>query len=104
MVSDALRRLKDFNLQHIYLSPKIKRQTTKIKALFELLFEQFLEDLTVRRQSSVIFRQFLKDMNPDYQRQHEPAEIVRDFIAGMTDQYFLEQCPEEMRPDIKAEL
>ncbi len=104
VVSDALRRLKDFNLQHIYLSPKIKRQTTKIKALFELLFEQFLEDLTVRRQSSVIFRQFLKDMNPDYQRQHEPAEIVRDFIAGMTDQYFLEQCPEEMRPNIKAEL
>ena len=103
-VSEALIRLKDFNMEHIYLNPKIKRQTTKIKTLFELLFEQFLEDLTVRRQSSVIFRQFLKDMDPDYQRQHEPAEIVRDFIAGMTDQYFLEQCPEEMRPNIEADL
>ena len=103
-VSEALIRLKAFNLEHIYLNPKIKQQTTQIKALFELLFEQFLEDLTVRRQSSVIFRQFLKDMNLDYQRQHEPAEIVRDFIAGMTDQYFLKQCPEEMRPNIKADL
>jgi hypothetical protein len=23
---------------------------------------------------------------------------VRDFIAGMTDRYFLDLCPEEMRP------
>jgi dGTP triphosphohydrolase len=23
---------------------------------------------------------------------------VRDFISGMTDQYFLNQCPEHLRP------
>jgi len=29
---------------------------------------------------------------------HRKEEIVRDFIAGMTDQYFLRQCPESLRP------
>ena len=29
------------------------------------------------------------------------AEIVRDFISGMTDEYFLSQCPESMRPSIQ---
>jgi dGTPase len=38
------------------------------------------------------------DMSDDYLHGHRPAEIVRDFIAGMTDRYFLAQCPEDLRP------
>jgi dGTPase len=37
-------------------------------------------------------------MNQHYIECHQPAEIVRDFISGMTDQYFLGLCPESMRP------
>ena len=101
-VSDALQRLKAFNLEHIYLNPSIKQHTMRIKELFELLFEKYLTDIHDQNKSSVIFRQFLKDMTPDYLQQHRPAEIVRDFISGMTDQYFLDQCPESMRPVIRA--
>ncbi len=101
-VSEAVIRLKDFNMKYIYLNPKIKQHTQKIKTLFEQLFDRFLEDLSNQRQSSLIFRQFLKDMTPDYLQQHAPAEVVRDFIAGMTDQYFLEQCPAEMRPTVEV--
>jgi dGTPase len=97
-VSEALIRLKDFNMKRIYLNPVIKRHTVKIKIMFEQLFDRLLEDLNGHRKSSLIFRQFLKDMTPEYMEPHAPAEIVRDFIAGMTDQYFLEQFPEEMRP------
>ena len=99
-VSEALIGLKAFNLERIYLNPDIKRYTQRIKELFEMLFEQFLEDLHRQRKSSVIFRQFLEDMTAEYIGQHEPAEIVRDFISGMTDQYFLEQCPESLRPKV----
>ena len=98
-VSDALRRLKAFNLQHIYMNPQIKRHTGAIRELFAFLFETYLQDLSENNRRSVIFRQFLKGMDPDYIRSHRPAEIVRDFIAGMTDDYFLSQCPENMRPD-----
>jgi dGTPase len=101
-VSAALIRLKAFNLERIYLNPKIKRHRHRIKNLFEMLFEKFLDDLQKQRKSSVIFRQFLEDMTPEYIRQHAPAEIVRDFISGMTDQYFLDQCPESLRPHIEA--
>jgi dGTPase len=99
-ISEALIRLKTFNLERIYLNPDIKRYTQRIKELFEMLFEQFLEDLHRQRTSSVIFRQFLKDMTVEYIGKHRPAEIVRDFISGMTDQYFLEQCPESLRPKV----
>jgi dGTPase len=37
-------------------------------------------------------------MSPVYLESCSHEEIVRDFIAGMTDQYFLRQCPENMRP------
>ena len=42
-ISDALKNLKKFNLDHIYLNPKIKTQSKKIKALFEFLFERYSE-------------------------------------------------------------
>ena len=101
-VLEALKRLKVFNLERIYLNPKIKQHTIRIKALFELLFEKYLADIKKQRTSSVIFRQFLKDMTPEYLERHQPAEIVRDFISGMTDQYFLDQCPENLRPQIEV--
>jgi len=101
-VSQALKKLKSFNLEHIYLNSRIKKHTRRIQELFEMLFEIYLEDLKNRRKSSVIFQQFLKDMTQNYIQCHKPAEIVRDFISGMTDQYFLSQCPEAMRPVIES--
>ena len=99
-VSKALKGLKSFNLDRIYLNKRIKRYSENIQALFELLFEKYLRDLKHHKQSSQIFSGFLADMSEDYYESHQPAEIVRDFIAGMTDRYFLLQCPEKMRPKI----
>jgi len=100
-VSDALKQLKSFNFEHIYMNSRIKKHTRRIKELFEMLFETYLNDLCNQRASSVIFSQFLRDMKQDYLQCHPPAEIARDFISGMTDQYFLDQCPESMRPVVE---
>lgn len=97
-VSDALQKLKAFNLQRIYLNPQIKQHLQTIRKLFEILFEQYLTDLEKKDISSVIYTQFLKEMSADYIENHSHQEIVRDFIAGMTDQYFLRQCPADLRP------
>jgi dGTPase len=99
-VSEVLKQLKSFNLEHIYMNPRIKKHTGRIKKLFEMLFETYLTDMKNQRKSSVIFKQFLKDMRQKYIQCHQPAEIVRDFISGMTDQYFLDQCPEQLRPHV----
>ena len=100
-VSDALKQLKSFNFEHIYMNSRIKKHTHRIKELFEMLFETYLNDLCNQRESSVIFSQFLRDMKQSYIQCHQPAEIARDFISGMTDQYFLDQCPESMRPVVE---
>ena len=97
-VSEALKKLKDFNLERIYMNPKIKVHRDTIKKLFGILFEKYLEDIETDNRSSVIFKGFLEDMSDDYIHHHRKEEIVRDFIAGMTDHYFLRQCPQELRP------
>jgi len=100
-VSDALKRLKDFNLERIYMNPEIKKHTGLIKKLFAMLFEKYLDDIETENRTSVIFNGFLEDMSEDYIKSHCKEEIVRDFIAGMTDHYFLRQCPENMRPKMR---
>jgi dGTPase len=97
-VSGALEKLKKFNLEHIYLNPAMKRHLTRVGTLFEMLFTGFLKDLKTDNRNSVVFTHFLKDMAPEYREAHRPEEIARDFIAGMTDRYFIRLCPEHMRP------
>ena len=98
-ISDALKLLKEFNFKHIYMNPKIKKHLGTIKKLFEMLFEKYINDLENENHSSVIFKRFLMDMSENYLINHSKEEMVRDFVAGMTDQYFLRQCPESMRPE-----
>jgi len=97
-ISDALKRLKDFNLTNIYLNTKIKPDSGKIHQLFYVLFNRYLEDLNKQNKASIIFTEYLRGMSEEYLIATTPPEIVRDFIAGMTDQYFLRQAPEELRP------
>ncbi len=80
------------------MNPDIKSHTAVIRNLFRLLFDRYLTDIENENHSSVIFSGFLMNMSDDYLNGHRPAEIVRDFIAGMTDRYFLAQCPEGLRP------
>jgi len=100
-ISEALKSLKVFNLEHIYLNPKIKVHSKEIKKLFSILFETKLEELVKKDRSSDIFTHYLADMSASYVSDHSPAEIVRDYIAGMTDRYFLSRFPERLRSVLK---
>jgi len=97
-VSESLKRLKAFNLERIYMNKKIKKHTNRIRDLFKLLFGKYLDDLEKENAGSAIFKNFLNDISEEYIIDHGKEEIVRDFISGMTDQYFLRQCPENLRP------
>jgi len=97
-VSDAVKKLKDFNLERIYLNANIKKNIEKIQTLFEMLFDRYVNDIATQNRSSVIFSGFLSDISEAYLERHTDEEIVRDFISGMTDQYFLRQCPEHLCP------
>ena len=97
-VSEALKGFRDFNLNDIYLNPKIKPETGKIQHVFQVLFERYLKDLEQGNDASIVFRDYLDGMSDSYKSETTHAEIVRDFISGMTDDYFVRQCPHEIRP------
>lgn len=97
-ISEALKALKAFNLERIYKNPKGKVHSAAIHRLFSMLFDMRLEDLETNNRSSDIFSGFLADMSEVYIANHSNPEIVRDYIAGMTDRFFLHQFPEHLRP------
>jgi dGTPase len=96
--SNVLEQLKAFNLERIYMDPRIKKHLATIQNMFAMLFEQYLEDIENKNRQSVVFTHFLEGMSSDYIENIRGAEIVRDFISGMTDQYFLRRFPQKMRP------
>lgn len=101
-VGMALKRLKRFNEESIYQDARVKVQTDKIHLMFELLFKKYLKDLEASNADSDIFRGFLNGMSRHYLEQKRPAAIVRDFVAGMTDEYFLRQCRKNLIPEMKS--
>lgn len=97
-ISHELKILKAFNYKFIYKNPVIKQHLTGIEDIFKYLYDRYLEDIEKDRRESAIFTEFLKGMENHYKETHTPGEIVRDFIAGMTDSYFIRQAPARLRP------
>ncbi|MEN8142186.1 MAG: HD domain-containing protein [Thermodesulfobacteriota bacterium] len=88
----ALEKLKEFNYEKIYLNAIIKRDYETIKNCYRTLFESYLDDLRKERRGSDIYQEFLAGLATTYQEANEPAAIVRDFMARMTDDYFISQA------------
>ncbi|SPD75742.1 Phosphohydrolase-associated domain containing protein [uncultured Desulfobacterium sp.] len=103
-VGDALKDLKKFNETNIYKNYKVKEQNYKIRLMFELLFEKYIKDIENGNEESDIYMGFLDGMSYEYRDQTPPAGIVRDFIAGMTDEYFLSQCHKNLVPRVVTDL
>jgi dGTPase len=89
VVSESLQELKEFNYRRIYTNQAIKRGLTRIRICYQTLFSRYLDDLAGLVTASAIFVDFLDHMNPAYIEENAPAAVVSDFIAGMTDDYFL---------------
>lgn len=89
-VATALQRLKKFNYRFIYNNSKIKTEHMKLKKMMFMLFELFLEDLERERTQSNIYRDFLDELGADYIKNTEKPRIVIDFLASMTDRYFVD--------------
>ncbi|MDH3359349.1 MAG: phosphohydrolase, partial [Desulfobulbaceae bacterium] len=88
-IAQALKKLKQFNYEHIYRNPIIKKDYETISICYRVLFETYLEDMLREKKQSPVFIDFLDDKPANYLEDHVPAALVRDFIAGMTDNYFL---------------
>lgn len=97
-ISVALKKLKAFNYKHIYKNPIIKKHLSSIEDIFRFLFDSYLTALEKGNEHSLVFSDFLNGMSEYYRENHSNPEIVRDYISGMTDSYFIRQAPEHLKP------
>ena len=98
-VSSAFKEIRSFNMERIYMNKRLKKYNHLIQEMFESLFGAYMADIASDNRDSAIFVHFLKEMSGLYLSSHRPQEIVRDFISGMTDSYFLRSCPENRLPE-----
>ncbi len=91
IISSALKELKTFNYKYIYLAPETKTKTPLIEQCYIGLFHYYLGCLQDSPHSLPSEIDLMSDLNPPSREQYKPEERVRDFIAGMTDDYFLAQ-------------
>lgn len=89
-VGDQLKLLKEFNYAKIYLHPKTKVNLPLIKNCYATLFDHYLHHLQNGKSLSGV--DLMTDMDHEYLANHSPAAMVCDFIAGMTDDFFLKQA------------
>jgi dGTPase len=97
----CLGALRDYNYQHIYEDPTLHAEDHKIERMFSLLFTTFLSDLEEEREESLIYKDFLDAdwVAKEYLGSASNAELVRDYIAGMTDKYFLTLARSALMPE-----
>ena len=89
-VERALILLRTFSRVHIYENRKLTSEREKIRHMFATLFASCLDDVSRDRRESKIVTDFIgtRWISDAYRRSAAPAELVRDYIAGMTDRYF----------------
>lgn len=88
-VYEALKRLRAFNFERIYVHPKLKAESEKVKKSYRILFEELYNGLVQKGTSSYIWDKFLNNKSRQYLDSTGPEQKVIDFISGMTDSYFV---------------
>ncbi|MFO7760737.1 MAG: deoxyguanosinetriphosphate triphosphohydrolase family protein [Thermodesulfobacteriota bacterium] len=91
-VSRVLLALKMFNYERIYLNPLVKKNAGLIQNCYRTLFTAYLDDIKSGGANRTAFSEFINKMDISYRQGADPARLVADFIAGMTDDYFLNQA------------
>lgn len=84
-MSEAMYQLKSFNYKDIYHIPELKADMPLIEKCYQTLFEHYMSRLQAGADVESLFFDKKIITQPN-------AVTVRDFIAGMTDDFFLTQA------------
>ena len=108
---DAFSRAKKENYEQIYQNSKVDGVYQEVEPMFERMYEELLKQAKSGDTSTVFYRhhvEYLKKINyynadsKEYVENTNPHQMVVDYIASMTDNYFLalyeELFPGEKRP------
>ena len=61
------------------------------KKMFKTVFESSLRAIDTKNRNHGIYKYFLDDMNLEYISKNNNVRMVTDYIAGMTDDFFISE-------------
>lgn len=93
-VYKAIFDLKKFNYEHIYSKANTKEELEFYRNGMNNLFNKYLDDITNKNYDSDIYKIFLNTMDASYIYNTDSKRMVIDYIAGMTDDYFVKKIKE----------
>ena len=90
-VYKALFALKKFNYDNIYKYSMTDEDKEYYSKGMNKIFDRYLKDLEDNNTKSIIYKIFLNDQSDVYIKNTSNKRIVIDFIAGMTDDFFIKE-------------
>lgn len=90
-VFKAIFELKRFNYEHIYKYSLTEKKRAYYKEGMNRLFKNYLTDIKNNNKNSEIYTVFLNNQSSKYNKNTSEKRKVIDFIAGMTDDYFIKK-------------
>lgn len=105
----ALKDAKMENYKNIYKSEKILSILATVRPMMRQIYETLLSDLENHNTDSFIYRHHIAYVNQAHYKRNtpyeneEPNQIVVDYIASMTDDYFVD-LHAKLFPDSKLKI
>ena len=90
-VFNALVKLKQFNYKNIYDKAVSEEMRNQYEVMFRTVFDKSLAAIKNRDIDNSIYKVYLNDMSDEYLINTSDERKVIDYIAGMTDDFFVKQ-------------
>ena len=90
-VYKALFLLKEFNYEHIYKLAISDKDKEYYREGMNKIYDRYLNDISTNNKDSIIYKVFLNEQSNDYLENTSDKRKVIDFIAGMTDDFFIRE-------------
>ena len=98
-VYEAYAALKRFNYDKIYNCELLSKQKLQFDRMLTLLFDSYIEDIRNDAKCKII-DDWVRSQPDEYRKTEAPERIAADYIACMTDQYFVNQYELRFVPQI----
>ena len=90
-VFNAIKELKTFNYKNIYNKCHTQEELDNFNKMFNNLYEKLLDILNKEDKTQNIYKNYLNNMSEKYLNNTTKERMVIDYIAGMTDDYFIRE-------------
>ena len=90
-IFEALNNLIKFNYENIYNKANSKKKIKEYENMFKKLFDFYKSIMERNDTTNDIYTLFLNNMSDKYINNNSIPRIIIDYIAGMTDDFFINQ-------------